>query len=62
MFHKHSSARSLTFVFSEMSMRNCRTPKLLSKPLERDVLGKNSARELAMPALTALEIFHHVYC
>ena len=49
MLDKHSSARSLAFVFSEISMRNCRTLKLLSNPLERDVLVKNSARELGNP-------------
>ena len=32
------------------SMRNTRALKLLSKPLERDVLVKNSAREFAMLA------------
>ena len=32
------------------SMRNTRVLKLLSKPLERDVLVKNSAREFAMLA------------
>ena len=46
MLDKHSSARSLAFVFSEISTRNCRTLKLLSNPLERDVLVKNSARGL----------------
>ena len=49
MLDKHSSARSLTFVFSEM-MQHSRTLKLLSKRLERDVLVENSARELAMLA------------
>ena len=32
------------------AMRNTRALKLLSKPLERDVLVKNSAREFAMLA------------
>ena len=48
MLDKHSSARSVPLVFSEISMRNIRAPKLLSKHLERDVLVKNSARELSM--------------
>ena len=47
MLDKHSSVRSLPFVFSEIVMRN-RALKLLSKPLERDLLVKNSARELGM--------------
>ena len=46
MLVKHSSARWLAFVFSKMSMRNLRTFKLLSKPLERDVIVENW--ELAM--------------
>ena len=58
MLDKHSSARSLTFVFPEMLMKNCRTLKLLSQHLERDVfvenlargLGDSGARELAMLA------------
>ena len=50
MLDKHSSARSVHLVFSEIAMRNIRAPKLLSKPLERDVLVKNSARELGMLA------------
>ena len=41
MFDKHSSARLLPFVLSEISM---------SKSLVRDVLAKRSARELAMLA------------
>ena len=48
MLDKHSSARSLPFVSSEISMRNIRTLKPLSKPLKRDVLVKTSARELAL--------------
>ena len=47
MLDKHSSAKSLPFVFSEISIRN-RALKLFSKPLERDVLVKNSARELGV--------------
>ena len=43
MFDKHSSTRSLAFGFSEMLMRKFRPLKLLSKHLERDALGKNSA-------------------
>ena len=46
MFDKHSSTRSLAFGFSEMLMRKFRPLKLLSKHLERDALGKNSARGL----------------
>ena len=46
MLVKHSSARWLAFVFSKMYMRNLRTFKLLSKPLERDVIVENW--ELAM--------------
>ena len=46
MLVKDSSARWLAFVFSKMSMRNLRTFKLLSKPLERDVIVENW--ELAM--------------
>ena len=48
MLDKHSSAKSLPFVFSEISIRNIRALKLFSKPLERDVLVKNSARELGV--------------
>ena len=36
----------VSFVFSKMSMRNLRTFKLMSKPLERDVIVENW--ELAM--------------
>ena len=43
MLNKHSSARSLAFVFSEMLMRNFRAFMLLLEHLERDALGKNSA-------------------
>ena len=50
MLDKHSSARSLPFVFSEILTRNIRALKLLSKTLERDVLVKNSAEELVMLA------------
>ena len=50
MLDKHSSERLLPFVFSEISMRNIRALKLLSKPLERDLLVKNSALELGMLA------------
>ena len=55
MLDKHSSARSSTFVSPEMLMKNCRTLKLLSQHLERDVLVENlargsGARELAMLA------------
>ena len=50
MLDKHSSARSVPFVFSKISVRNIRALKLLSKPWERDVLVKNSARELGMLA------------
>ena len=49
MLDKHSSARSVPFVFSKISVRN-RALKLLSKPWERDVLVKNLARELGMLA------------
>ena len=45
MLDRHSSERLI-----EISMRNIRAPKLLSKPLERDVLVKNSARELGVLA------------
>ena len=50
MFDKHWSARSLPFVLSESSIRNFWALKLLSKSLERDVLVKKSARELALLA------------
>ena len=50
MLDKHSSPRSLPFVFSEISTRNIRALKLLSKTFERDVLVKNSAGELVMLA------------
>ena len=50
MLDKHSSARSVPFVFSKISVRNIRALKLLSKPWERDVLVKNLARELGMLA------------
>ena len=40
MLDKHSSARSLAFVFSEMSMGNFRTLKLLSKHLEETYFWK----------------------
>ena len=50
MLDKHSSERLLPFVFSEISMRNIRALKLLSKPLEREVLVKNSAQELGVLA------------
>ena len=50
MLDKHSSARSLPFVLSESSIRNFWVLKLLSKSLERDVLVKKSARELALLA------------
>ena len=50
MLDKHSSTRSLAFGFSEMLMRKFRPLKLLSKHLERDALGKNSARGLGMLA------------
>ena len=46
MLDNHSSARSLTFVSPEMLMKNCRTLKLLSQRLERDVLVENSAQGL----------------
>ena len=46
MLNKHSSALSLAFVYSEMLMRNFRALILLLEHLERDVLGKNSARGL----------------
>ena len=46
MQDNHSSARSSTFVSPEMSMKNCRTLKLLSQYLERDVLVENLARGL----------------
>ena len=48
MLDKHSSARSVPFVFSKISVRNIKALKLLSKPWERDVLVKNLARELDM--------------
>ena len=50
---KSLSSLLLTFVWSfgkKNSMRNTRALKLLSKPLERDVLVKNLAREFAMLA------------
>ena len=50
MLDKHSSARSVSFVFSKISVRNIRALKLLSKPWERDVPVKNLARELGMLA------------
>ena len=50
MLDKHSSARSVPFVSSKISVRNIRALKLLSKPWERDVLVKNLARELGMLA------------
>ena len=40
MLDKHSSAGSLAFVYSEMSIRNFRTLKLLSKHLEEKYFWK----------------------
>ena len=48
MLDKYSNARSVPF--SYISMRNIRALKPLSKPLERDVFVKNSARELGILA------------
>ena len=49
-FDKPSSARSIPFVLSEISMRNFWARRLLWKSLDRDLLVKKSARELAMLA------------